>query len=233
VVTGITGTEHQSILEHKSHDGAASEIPGGVQGETVHHSSESDEVASEDDDTDTSYLLAIEVHEAQRCASSSALCLPAVPAPRGALVPKLELSVVIGAGRDASGPAAVSSAGKAGQDISGASGSRCEPGRQKVLTEKRGTRGIVAMDEARRFLGHAPLVARPALVHAPALKPHTENKNVVTNEPTGSAAHTVTTAAAGTSPPPPRSELILCTLMAFFAPKTPDCACFCAWLSLC
>ena len=221
MVTGITGTEHQSILELKSHDGAAAEIPGGVQGETVHHSSESDEVAS-----DTAYLLAIEVHEAQRCASSSAPCLPAVPAPRGALVPKLELSVVIGAGRDASGPAAVSSAGKAGQDISGASGSRCEPGRQKVLTEKRGTRGSVAMDEARRCLGHAPLVARPALVHEPALKPHTENKNVVTNEPTGSAAHTVTTAAAGTSPPPPRSELILCTLMAFFAPKTPDCACF-------
>ena len=219
MVTGITGTEHQSILEHKSPDGAAAEIPGGVQGETVHHSSESDKVASEDDDTDTAYLLAIEVHEAQRCASSSAPCLPAVPAPRGALVPKLELSVVIGAGRDASGPAAVSSAGKDGQDISGASGSRCEPGRQKVLTEKRGTRGIVAMDEARRFLGHAPLVARPALVHEPALKPHTENKYVVTNEPTGSAAHTVTTAAAGTSPPPPRSELILCTLWHSSPPK--------------
>jgi hypothetical protein len=224
VVTGITGTEHQSILEHKSYDGAAAEIPGGVQGETVYQNSESDEMAPEDEDTDTAYLLAIEVHEAQRCASSSAPYVPAVPAPRGALVPKLELSVMLGAGRDASGPAAVSSAGEAGQDISGASGNRCEPGRQEVLTEKRGTRGIVAMDEARRFLGHAPLVARPALIHAPALKPHTENKNVVTIVPTGSAAHTaLTTAAAGTSPPPPRSELILCSLIAFFPPQTPDC----------
>lgn len=147
VGAGITGTEHQSILEHKSHDGDAAEIFG-VQGETVHQTS--DDMASEDGDTDTAYLRAIEEHEAQRCASSSAPYLPAVPTERGA-------------------------------------------------------RGIVAIDESRRFLGHPPLVARPALNHAPALKPHTENKHVAKNVPTGSAAHAATTAAAGTSPPPPRS----------------------------
>lgn len=231
MVTGITGTEHPSISGHKSRDGAEAEIPGGVQSDKLHQSSESDDTASEDEDTDTAYLRAIEAHEEQRCATRDTY-LPAVPVPPRALVPKLELSVVIGAGRDASGPAAMSSAGEAIQGISGAPWSRCEPGSQEVWTEKkvtRGivakddiTRGIVAKDDGRRFLGQAPLVAPPEA----ALKPHTENKYVVTNVPTGSAAHTAT-AAAGTSPPPPppRSKWILCILSAFFTPIAPHCAC--------
>lgn len=186
-------------------------------------SSESDDTISEDEDTDTTYLRAIEEHEEQRNGSShispASSRASAAPALRGALVPKvpkLELSVLSSGERDkTSGPAAAQSAGAGGKgmrlapdqsnatvkdtakdlakDMTKDTRSK-EPGRQGELTEER--RLVAAEDR------HSPGSGSLAASSRPAPEAHIDRVRA--------RAAPAPTAAAGTSPPPPRSACTEC-----------------------